>query len=72
MPDIREKNGAIILESDEFDLKVDKSRKIYIKRRDVLNFTYIGHDIPIGYTSDEKKKMLYEIYRRVDSKLKEE
>jgi len=71
MPDIKEKDGVVILESSDFDMKIDKSRKIYVKRKDQNNFSYTGHDTPEGMSSIEKKKVLYDIYRHIQSKIKQ-
>jgi len=72
MPEIKERDGVIILESDRFDLKIDKARKIYVKRKEENSFSYINHDTPPGMTAVEKKKVIYELYRHIDSKLKSE
>lgn len=72
MTEIKNVDGVIILTASKFDLKIDKSRKIYVKNKDKNTFIYIGHDSPEGMSSDEKKKLLYELYRRIDSKMQQQ
>jgi len=62
MVSIHEKEGSIILESDDFDLKIDNNRKIYVKDKGSNIFNYINQDLPRGYISQEKKKYIYNLY----------
>lgn len=72
MVKITEKDGVITLDGEEFSLKIDKSRKIYIKKINENNFSYIDHDTEIGMSSDDKKRYLYGLYRLIDSKSRQE
>jgi hypothetical protein len=71
MVEINEKDGVVFLEAPQFDLKIDKSRKIYIKSKESNNYKYVGHDAPEGMPILEKKKLLYDISRRIEAKLRE-
>lgn len=54
-----------MLESDDFDLKVDNNRIIYVKKKTDSSFKSIGSEIPRGYTTEEKKKFIYSLYQMV-------
>jgi len=69
MAEINEVDGVITMEGNRFSMKVDKSRKIYVKDKDKDSYSYIDFKTPEGMTSGEKKKFLYEIYRRIEAKL---
>jgi hypothetical protein len=71
MVNITERDGIVILEGEEFDLKVDNNRKIYIKKKEDRVYQGIGSELQVGYTSEEKKKYLYNLYLMLKEKKKE-
>lgn len=62
MVNIFEKDGIFTLIGEDFDIKIDNNRKIYVKKKNVKNYENIGSEIPLGYTSEEKKKFIYNLY----------
>ncbi len=69
MVNIHEKDGVFTLEGTSFDLKIDNNREIYIKKKSDSKFIGINSQIEKGYTSDEKKKYLYNLYVEINNKL---
>lgn len=61
MVEIREKDGVFSLDGQEFDVKIDNNRRIYVRKKGKKSFEGVG-EITIGYTYEEKKKFLYNFY----------
>jgi hypothetical protein len=72
MVDIVDKDGVVTLVAEDYELKIDKSRTIYVKPKNKNSFTSIGHEIPPGLSSEEKKRVLYELYTRIEAKRREQ
>ncbi|MBU0924121.1 hypothetical protein KKG81_04490 [bacterium] len=64
-----EKDGAIILYGDSFDLKMDSKRLVYIKSKEESQFTKINDKpaVPIGFKRVEKQKALEQIYDAIEN-----
>jgi hypothetical protein len=62
-------DGEIILDGQNFSLKVDKNRKIYVKNNLSQNpvFNYINVDIPLNMNSEMKKAYLAAHYKKIES-----
>lgn len=70
MVNITEKDGVIILDG-YFDMKIDNNRIVYIKKKKDNIYKKI-EEIPQGFTSEQKKKYLYQLYSAILKKLNEE
>lgn len=62
MVNITEEDGIFILEGNDFNLKIDNNRKIYVKKKLEKKYESIGIELDVGYNSQEKKKYLYNLY----------
>ena len=70
MVNITEKDGVIVLDG-YFDMKIDNNRIVYIKKKKDNIYKKI-EEIPQGFTSEQKKKYLYQLYSAILKKLNEE
>ena len=63
-----ESDGDIILDGENFSLKVDKNRKIYLKNNMIQNpsYTYLNFDMPINMSADMKKQYLMTHYKEIE------
>jgi hypothetical protein len=64
----REDNGNIYLDGDDFDLKIDVNRMVYIKNKDETYFSSIEVEIPTGYKRPEKERYLAILYEKIRDK----
>ncbi len=71
MVNITEIDGIFTLNGERFDLKIDNNRKIYIKNKSEKSFNSVGSEIPLGYSSEEKKKYLYNLYLKLNERFSE-
>lgn len=71
MVNIIEKDGIILLDSEEFDMKIDNNRIIYVKNKKEKFYRSIDDELEIGMTSHEKKKYLHELYTLMIRKMRE-
>ncbi len=71
MVNINESDGVFVLEGDMFNLKIDNNRKIYVKKKNSSHYESIGIELDIGYSSEEKKKYLYNLYMILIERKKE-
>ena len=62
MVNIQEKDGIFILDGENFDLKIDNNRIVYVKKKGDKHFNSIDVKLDVGYTSEEKKRYLYNFY----------
>ena len=62
MVKIYERNYVVILESDEFDLKVDNNRIVYYRKKGDSSFKSSGHELSSELNIEDRKKYLYELY----------
>lgn len=67
MVNITEKDGIVTLHGEDFELKIDNNRQVYVKKNDEKNFSSVG-EIEKGYNLDMKKKYLYNLYQRIMEK----
>lgn len=63
MVNIIERDGVITLDGQDIDIKIDNNRKIYVRKKSG-SFTNIG-TLEVGYTSEEKKKYIYNLYNQL-------
>ena len=61
-------NGNIILEGEQFDLKIDANRIIYVKNKGDFTFKNTDSVVEIGYSSKEKEKFLYNLYQMINQR----
>lgn len=73
MVNIFERNGVVILESTDYDLKIDNNRIIYYKTKSdsSSSFRSTGHTVEVGLSTDEKKKYLYNLFVGIEKKKKD-
>ena len=66
-------NGAnIVLHGENYDLKVDGNRIIYVKTKKSSIFKSINHDMPYGLDRQQKKRFLVRLYQNMEARLKQE
>jgi len=68
---INERDGIFTLEGEEFSIKIDNNRKIYVKKKNENKFNSIGSELDIGYTAEEKKKYIYNLYLSLKDRAQE-
>jgi len=61
-------NGNIILEGEQFDLKIDANRIIYVKKKGDSTFKSTDSVVEVGYSSKEKEKFLYNLYQMINQR----
>jgi len=67
MTQVTEKNGAIEVRGQEFDMKLDQNRKIYVKSNLFKDqYHFIGERLPPGLTKSEKKHYMYVLHTKVE------
>ena len=72
-PKIYEEGTNVILEADDYNLKVDSNRIIYIKRKDSTIYKSIENaETPHGYDKNMKKRYLYDFWRRIEARREQE
>lgn len=64
MVNITEREGIFYLEGQDIDIKIDNNRKIYVKKNKDNSYTHIG-TLEVGYTGEEKKKYMYNLYNQL-------
>lgn len=72
MATIYDRDGVVFLNGEEFSLKIDGGRKIYIKTKEDSQYSWIGHYCPDHYTLDMKKNYLSNLYQMILAKKKQE
>lgn len=71
MARIYDKDGVAFLEGDMVDLKIDGSRKIYIKEKSKQTYTFIEHQCPENLTIVEKQQFLSKLNSMVEMKIRQ-
>jgi hypothetical protein len=56
-------DGIFTLDGEVFDIKIDNNRKIYVRKKNGT-FANIG-TLDLGYSSEEKKKYIYNLYKQL-------
>jgi len=72
MVDIIEDGTNIVLRGDNYDLKIDSNRIIYVKPKKSTIFKSINHETPYGLDRDSKKRFLVQLYEQMEYRLKQE
>lgn len=70
MPELVDDGINIILKGENYDLKIDSNRIIYVKTRSSSIFKSINHETPYGMSRDEKKRFLVTFYEQLEYRLK--
>lgn len=70
MVNIVENDGVFVLNGNTFDLKIDNNRRVYIRKKNDSIFRSLDDEIPVGLSSDVKKKYLYDLYLSIINRLK--
>jgi len=65
---ITDKDGVVALQAPDYELKIDKARQIYVKKKGDMKFKSVGDEVPIGLSLDEKKKYLYALHQMIESR----
>lgn len=70
---IYDKDGIVILDAPEYQLKIDNNKRIYVKKPSRKEFTYIGCDLPElpndrRWEIDDKKRFLHSLYQKIEAK----
>lgn len=63
------KNGEAILLGDVADFKVDTNRRVYVKAKESTRFQYIDYQIPVGYSTLQKKQHLEMLHNKVAERM---
>lgn len=67
MTQVIEKNNAIEVRGQDFNMKLDPNRKIYIKSNLINDqYHFIDARLPSGMTRPEKKNYMYNLYIKVE------
>lgn len=70
MVDIIEDGSNIILRGDNYNLKIDTNRIIYVKPKKSSIYKSINNEVPYGLDRDAKKRFLVELYQKLEYRLK--
>ena len=60
---IEERNGEVVLEGDDIDMKIDTNRNVYVKKKEDTQFKSIDVQLDYGYTIEEKSLYLKNFYQ---------
>jgi len=72
MSEVFDDGSNIVLKGDNYDLKIDSNRIIYVKKKNDTIYSSINHEIPYGYDRDSKKRFLIKLYEHMEARLQQE